>query len=407
MAENNGQPQLNTGTAGDLIAAGKTVQQVQTPYATAVAVQKPRDLAEVQRRCLEEAKLAGADFYYGWPVTSREKQPDGSYITKKTRVEGISGDGAMAIARNFGNAALLQRPVQETASAFIFTSAFVDLETGFTVERSFRMDKNWEVHGKMPEARKMDIRFAIGVTKSSRNVVARAMPIGIVKRTIAAAKDSAANDIVELIKKRVKQLMVAAKTSTETEAIRKQAFVDVRDRLVAAFLKIDKRLTLEFIEGWIDLPRGAWDVQTLAMLTADLTGLQSGQHSADELFEIREVPSETGAEAVPPPPPDMSPGDPATHQGHDTPLSPQEPKAEDTTPQQRLDKLLGTAKLAGMDHGALAKWTRAQFGGKAPDQLTVDEFKTAMQQLRAMVAEQDKKDGIAPTSPEEEGKAGF
>ena len=101
-------------TAGAAIGQGKTVEQIQTTYHTAVRVQKPRELAVVEKNCLIEAALAGEVCFYGWGAG-------------KNRVEGPSIDCAMIAARNWGNTAIEMRPVHETSSSYIMEAAFIDL----------------------------------------------------------------------------------------------------------------------------------------------------------------------------------------------------------------------------------------------------------------------------------------
>jgi len=122
------------------LANGSAMQQVKTSYTTAVAVQKPRILAEVEQRLLQEADQAGEDFYYGWGAG-------------KDRVEGPSVGLALAAARCYGNCAVEMAPVQDTFDAWIFTASFIDLETGFTLSRQLRQSKRWIVYGKHDEAR--------------------------------------------------------------------------------------------------------------------------------------------------------------------------------------------------------------------------------------------------------------
>ena len=152
-----------------------SIRKVQTPYTTAIAVQQPRTLAEVQRRGIEEATLLGEDGFYAWGEG-------------KNHVEGPSKHLAMALVRCFGNCAVDLGEVQETGDAWIFTATFVDLETGFTLARQFRQSKVWTVFGKLDDARKEDVRFQIGQTKAVRNVVLNAMPQWLTRRMMDACK---------------------------------------------------------------------------------------------------------------------------------------------------------------------------------------------------------------------------
>ena len=49
-----------------IISEGKSLQRIQAPYTTAVAVQQPRSMSRVTKNVLEEAKLAGSAFSDCW-----------------------------------------------------------------------------------------------------------------------------------------------------------------------------------------------------------------------------------------------------------------------------------------------------------------------------------------------------
>jgi len=171
--KSEGQPTLarvaeqGMSDAGAMLAAGGTLQQTQTGYATAIQVQRPRELKQVQKAVLEEAELAGEDFFYAWTT----KNKDGT----RGLVEGISIEGAMIMARNWGNCAIPCRIEKDMPREWLMTGAFVDLETGFTVERPFRQRKS-QATGKMDADRALDIALQIGVSKAQRNAIVQAMP---------------------------------------------------------------------------------------------------------------------------------------------------------------------------------------------------------------------------------------
>lgn len=163
------------------------VQKVQGTYATAMRVQVPRTLAHVQSQLLAEADLGGAAFFYGWGAG-------------KDKIEGASIVLATALARCWGNCVVELQPVQELSDSWVFTAAFVDLETGFTLSRQFRQSKSWTVHGRHDEHRKADIRFQIGQSKSIRNVVLNALPRGLVDKAVERAKSGVRIRIEQAIK---------------------------------------------------------------------------------------------------------------------------------------------------------------------------------------------------------------
>jgi len=276
-------------TAGQAIAEGKTVQQIQTKYATAVSVQKPRDLVEVEQKCMVEAALAGEVCFYGWG-------------SGKNRVEGPSIDCAMIAARNWGNAALEMRPIVETNSAYVMEAAFVDLETGFTYSRQFRQSKNWTVFGNLDDERKADVRFQIGQSKAQRNAILKALPKWLLNKMVDKAKVGVRAKLDAYIEK------------NGTEAARKLAM----DALAK------QGVSLERIEKKYGKKYGAWDVDLLVILKGDIRALADGAESADSLYpEDSEQASKPDNEGGSLSAEDMKAGDPNTHQGHEP-----EPKPE-------------------------------------------------------------------------------
>ena len=170
-------PELSETPAGML--------RTQTQYSTAVQVIRPRNLQMVERKCLEEAAIAGDSFYYSW------KQ--GGKI-----IEGLTVGASLAIARNFGNCVVECR-VEEQPFSFVFLPAFIDLETGFNLVRPFRQSKETlkrkdgsEVY---KEGRGEDVIFQIATSKAIRNVVLNASPKWLNDKVMATAKENVINKI--------------------------------------------------------------------------------------------------------------------------------------------------------------------------------------------------------------------
>lgn len=285
-------------TAGALIAKGETIRQIQTPYATAVAVQKPRDMKEIARRCLEEAELAGDLFFYRWEVKSTDQK---TKEEKTSFIEGPSINLTLCAARNFGNTAIAQRPLQETDASWIFTAAVIDLETGFTLERQYRMDKKFTIYGRMDQFRKDDIRFQIGQSKAIRNVINNYVPAGLVEKMIEAAKGS--------VRSKIEKMITAAGGE----------IAKVISRMLTEFKRLG--IDQEKIEAKIGLTADAWDIEILTLLSGDLRALKNGNETAESLYggDEHQGPA-TGTLS----PDDMKAGDPATRQGYEAPSPPPE-----------------------------------------------------------------------------------
>lgn len=272
-------------TAAEAIAQGKSVEQIQTKYHTAVRVQQPRDLVQVEKRCLTEAALAGERCFYGWGVG-------------QNRVEGPSIDCAMIAARNWGNLAMDMAPVHETQSAWIFDAHVIDIETGFTYSRQFRQSKKWQVYGKLDPERKDDVRFQIGQSKAQRNAILRFVPGWLTDKMIERAKEG----IREKLDK----------------AIQSKGIGEVRKRALDALARFS--VTQEMVERKYGRKYPTWDLELLVILQGDIAALSSGAETADTLYAEPEDENASGNGAGDPDglsEADMSPGDPSLHQGHE------------------------------------------------------------------------------------------
>lgn len=230
--------------------------KTQTPYATAVVVAVPRTLARVEHNVVVEAKKLGEKAFYSWATKGK----------KSGRVTGPSVKLANCMARNWGNAAIDLQPVQDVGDAWIFSAAFVDLETGFTMPRQYRMSKTFYVHGqdRMDKERVADIRFQIGMSKAIRNVVLQVIPPDIINKAMEAAQGGAREKIEEFIKEHgIEKATDLILAGLEKHGIQEDA--------VLARFDISKKEALH-------------DVDRLITIRADLSAISDGEASAKELF---------------------------------------------------------------------------------------------------------------------------
>lgn len=273
---------LQTPTAGDVIESGKTLQQVQTQYTTAVKVQEPRQLKKIIASCIEEAAYLGEDCFYGWG-------------SGKDRIEGPTIRCAMIAVRLWGNTAIDMDPIQETRDSYIMAASFVDLETGFTLKRQFRQSKKWNVSGKMDEFRKEDVRFQIGQSKAQRNVILNALPSWLIDKMIEKAKEGVREKLEVIIKNK--------------------GIEHARKLCVDALSKYSVKV--EDIERKYEKKYPAWDIETLITLSGDIAALTKGQESASVLFppDGEKTDVETGEITKPDDKPfNATAGDAANHQ---------------------------------------------------------------------------------------------
>lgn len=167
-------------SAQELIAHGAVMQRQQTQYVTAVQVLKPRDTTLVKKKVESDIELDPESAFYHWEVWDKRKK-------QMVPIEGITIGTAMSVARNYGNCAV-DTYCDETPTHYLFSSVFLDLETGFTFKRMFRQRKGQIISKIMDQDRSQDIAFQIGQSKSIRNVIRAAIPAGLATGSIKYAK---------------------------------------------------------------------------------------------------------------------------------------------------------------------------------------------------------------------------
>jgi len=273
----NGKPNLAhfqdgmdhpTSDAGAIVQAGGTLQQTATSYSTAVTVQRPREKKSVLSAVVEEAGLCGEGFFYSWTVNDRSSK------TGKSLVEGVSIDGAMIMARNWGNCAVPIGLVQDAPQHWVLSADFVDLETGFNVRRLFRQRKSQSA-GKMDAERSLDIAFQIGQSKAQRNVILKAMPEWLVTQALDAAKATA---------------------EAKYEDVPKHA-----PKFVATFKKLG--VTQEQLEAKLGYPMADWQPRDLVALAAIGRAIKDRQTTvANEFPEPEAEPAKPAAASAAAPP---------------------------------------------------------------------------------------------------------
>lgn len=237
-------------------APGRALQQVRTQFCTAMTVQQPRQLGLVQRRLLEEARIAGEEFYYGWGAG-------------KSAIEGPSVKLAMALARCWGNCVVQMQPVQDLEDSWVFTASFVDLETGFTLDRQFRQSKQWKIHGKFDADRADDMRFQIGQSKAVRNVILNALPSSLTARALTEAKSG-----------------VRAKIEGYIE---KHGLAKATDIALGALAKVGVN-EAQVLKKFSVADRNGLSVEHLVTIKGDLSAIEGGQDRADVLYPALEQP---------------------------------------------------------------------------------------------------------------------
>ncbi|MBU0691516.1 hypothetical protein KKH18_06850 [bacterium] len=261
---------------GDIVASGRTIEQIRSKYHTAVRVQVARDLDSVKKRCLQEAKHGGDEFGWAWPVEipvkdergQIKKDANGRWITKEEIIDGKSVHLAMAAARNWGNCTTELYVTADLPDRCELMGVFVDFETGYTNMRPYTIRKaSRELSEKQKKkasqiARQEDMTMQIGLSKCIRNVVLGALPSWLT--------DSMYEESKKYAKSRV-------------EANLKESI----ERAVALFAKWD--VNLDRLEIFLDKPRSNdpktdWNADDVLKLRAAYQAIKDGDMTISEAF---------------------------------------------------------------------------------------------------------------------------
>jgi hypothetical protein len=220
---------------------------------TALQVQRPRDLAQVERQVLLAAEILGREAFYAWG-------------SGKNHTEGGTIHLANAMLAAYGNAAVAAEPVVETAEAWYFTHHFIDMETQISRPRQFMQSKREDVGMRTDPVRANQIRFNKGQSKAIRNCILQAMPRELVLAAIEVAKKSVSAKMDKFIKEKG---LAAAQRYTLDQLARVGVPED------AVLRKTGREKTLEL------------DANDLVALAGDYKAIDNGDANAEELFELR------------------------------------------------------------------------------------------------------------------------
>lgn len=227
---------------------GKALVKAGTEFATAVFVQKPRNLDKVLEDIKRECEFGGDSFYYSWTLKR------GKSIGKK--IEGGTIGLAIALARIWGNTAT-PITVVETEDCWMFTATFIDLETGFTNQRLFRYDRTGDLPGQYEDARKENIKFEIGQSKAKRNAILSSLPVWLVDGAVKLAKQSVMRNIS------------------------KEGLAKATKRIVEFFA--EHNIPDKLLVNYIGQPKASWTAETIAHLQGIQKSIEDKQVSPEEV----------------------------------------------------------------------------------------------------------------------------
>ena len=212
---------------------GGTMQRVgDGQYGTAIQVQRPRSLQDVEAKVIRESELLGTAAFYGWGAG-------------KDSIEGPSIKLANVLRNLWGNCIVRMEPVQDLSDCWVFTAAFIDMETGATLTRQFRQSKSSIVYGKHDEERKMDIRFQIGQSKATRNVILNGLPEWLIRRALEAGKMGVRKRIeAHIARKSIEHARDLVVSSLAKEGVSEDRIAAKMNRSTVAALTVDDLVTL-------------------------------------------------------------------------------------------------------------------------------------------------------------------
>jgi len=226
---------------------GRTNIEIQGSIITAQRVAVPRNHTALLQKLAALSGAMGRQYIYSWPVKDRAR---GGEMT----VEGPTIKLANDLAREYGNCIVDVR-VQDFPGYWLFYARFVDLETGFSMTRSFQQRKSQNT-GMKDVDRATDIVFQIGQSKAIRNVV------------------------VNSLSTYVEYMMEEAK---------KNLLEWVGNNAEKAHTYIDKvvdqhQIAINRIEATVGRARSKWTVGDIAKVLTECRGISENMTRADDVY---------------------------------------------------------------------------------------------------------------------------
>ena len=273
------------------------------------AVLMPRQPQDVRRLIAEAAEMFGDGFEYRFPVKNKR--------TGQTEfIEGPTIGCTMAVARAYGNCDVAHTRTEDEGNSWVLYSTFLDLQSGFSLTRGFRQRKGQSRMGSDRE-RGEDIDFQIGVSKSTRNVVARAL-----------------DDYVQYARQRARERLAGAISKRPDE---------YRERIKSYLGEAGYPLTA--VEGALGAKIAAWTSEQIATVVRTLTAHKDGiMRDLDDVYRPRAAdaveatpqeprPAGNGRPAEPEPPEEQAPVRRPPAPPQRPPMPPDVPPAQTAEPQ--------------------------------------------------------------------------
>jgi hypothetical protein len=220
-----------------------------------------RDDQRILQRIATHAAAAGTDWTYRFPVRTKDGGQDW--------IEGPSIKLALAVASLVGNNQIEIREL-DVGDAWVFYARYTDVETGFSLERSYRQRKGQQTMRTRDADRALDIVYQIGQSKAIRNVIVNACGI-----FCDYAFEQATNSLVEKIGKSLEGW---------------------RTRTIDGIARMPCELTR--VERVIGKAAKNWTAPDIARIVAMMQSVADGMATVDDVFPSLEEKSEPRGEAA-------------------------------------------------------------------------------------------------------------
>ena len=276
MMTTRGNGEQEPQAIAEMVAHGAIAIRVQNDSMLSAALARPRSIKDVIRRAVEELEADPDEAQaarYSLPFADRRRD-EGESIA---RVEGLSINAAMALARNWGNCSVGANVLNQDAEGYDLEGYFIDLETNFRVSRPFRVSRFLKTrkHGIVTlDPQRMVMALQAGASKALRNAALAGLPPALKNRYERRAIEIAAGGDPE------------AKADEKTAA-------KVVDRFRVKYeIQLDKLEAYLGREADMDgpLPRADWKGRHVADLTALGTSIRDGQVKIEDVFAEHKKP---------------------------------------------------------------------------------------------------------------------
>jgi hypothetical protein len=220
-----------------------------------------RDDQRVLQKIAAHAAAAGTDWTYRFPVRKKEGGQDW--------IEGPSIKLALAVASLVGNNQVEIREI-DVGDAWVFYARYTDVETGFSLERSYRQRKGQQTMRTRDADRSLDIVYQIGQSKALRNVICNACGI-----FCDYAFEQATNSLVEKIGKSL-------------DGWRERTIIGIQNM----------PCELNRVERMIGKSAKNWTAPDIARVVAMMQSVADGMTTIDDVFPPLDEKTEPRGEAA-------------------------------------------------------------------------------------------------------------